>query len=217
MIDLYCERLGPGLWAEPVNALTNVGFLVAAWACWSLARRSGALTAPVVVLIALVGAVGVGSMLFHTFATPWARVLDVVPILLFQLHFLWLYTRGVVRLPRPASALAVAAVLAAALGARLFPSMLNGSLTYVPALLVLLGLGIYHLRFSKHAPAALIAAAGLFALSIVLRAVDSHACAYVEVGTHFLWHLLNAVVVYLAFRGLVANRPDERVLAGRDA
>lgn len=25
-IDIYCERLGPGLWAEPLNALTNAAF-----------------------------------------------------------------------------------------------------------------------------------------------------------------------------------------------
>ena len=29
-IDIYCERVGPGLWAEPVNALTNLSFLAAA-------------------------------------------------------------------------------------------------------------------------------------------------------------------------------------------
>jgi len=40
MIDLYCERLGPGLWAEPLNALTNLAFLLTALASWQLARRS---------------------------------------------------------------------------------------------------------------------------------------------------------------------------------
>ena len=36
MIDLYCERLSPGIWAEPINALTNLAFLVAAFAAWRL-------------------------------------------------------------------------------------------------------------------------------------------------------------------------------------
>jgi hypothetical protein len=36
-IDAYCERLGPGLWAEPLNALTNLAFIVAALICaWRL-------------------------------------------------------------------------------------------------------------------------------------------------------------------------------------
>ena len=29
-IDAYCERLGPGFWAEPLNAWTNLAFLLAA-------------------------------------------------------------------------------------------------------------------------------------------------------------------------------------------
>jgi hypothetical protein len=27
MIDVYCERIGPGLLAEPLNAVTNASFL----------------------------------------------------------------------------------------------------------------------------------------------------------------------------------------------
>jgi hypothetical protein len=30
MIDAYCERIGPGLLAEPLNALPNASFLIAA-------------------------------------------------------------------------------------------------------------------------------------------------------------------------------------------
>lgn len=30
-LDLYCERCSPDFWAEPVNALTNISFLVAAF------------------------------------------------------------------------------------------------------------------------------------------------------------------------------------------
>lgn len=28
-VDLYCERTGSGLWAEPANALTNLAFIAA--------------------------------------------------------------------------------------------------------------------------------------------------------------------------------------------
>ena len=39
-IDAYCERTDPGYWAEPVNALTNLAFLLAALIAW---RRSAGL------------------------------------------------------------------------------------------------------------------------------------------------------------------------------
>ncbi len=32
-VNSYCERTDPGFWSEPVNALTNAAFLVAAFVC----------------------------------------------------------------------------------------------------------------------------------------------------------------------------------------
>ena len=29
-VDNYCERLAPGFWGEPINAFTNLAFLIAA-------------------------------------------------------------------------------------------------------------------------------------------------------------------------------------------
>ena len=69
---IYCERLGPGLLAEPFNAVSNGSFLIAAWAAWTLARGTGGLSAGLRVLIALAASVGIGSGLWHTLATPWA-------------------------------------------------------------------------------------------------------------------------------------------------
>ena len=92
---IYCERLGPGLLAEPFNAVSNGSFLIAAWAAWSLARGTGGLSAGLRVLIALAASVAIGSGLWHTLATPWAMILDVVPIALFLIWTLWLYARTV--------------------------------------------------------------------------------------------------------------------------
>lgn len=69
-VDLYCERLGPGLLAEPLNAITNLAFFIAAWLLWRQSRIAGSLTGGVILLLALLVAFGVGSSLFHTFATP---------------------------------------------------------------------------------------------------------------------------------------------------
>jgi hypothetical protein len=207
MIDLYCERIGPGLWAEPLNALTNLAFLAVALLSWQLARRSGGLTGSVAVLIAIIATIGIGSTLFHTLATRWAWWLDILPILVFQLWFLWLYLHYVASW-RPASATAaVAAFLLAAIMARQFPEVLNRSLMYAPALLVLWMLGAYHARTAKRQPLALLVVGGVFTLSLLFRTIDETVCPYLPFGTHFLWHVLMAVVVYSAFRGLVANWP----------
>ena len=67
MIDLYCERLNAGFWAEPVNAFTNLSFLIAAITSWRLGSRQQSLTPGNYVLIGLMAAIGIGSGLFHTF------------------------------------------------------------------------------------------------------------------------------------------------------
>ncbi len=82
-MDAYCERLGMGILAEPLNAFPNVSFLLAAWAAWVLAGRVGALSVGVRVLIALGASVGVGSILWHTIPTMFTLLLDIVPILIF--------------------------------------------------------------------------------------------------------------------------------------
>src|SRR3972149_8535604 len=70
MIDLYCEVLGPGLWAEPLNALTNLAFLLTALASWQLARRSESGDGSLGSRITLMVAIGAGSAL----SRRWRRV-----------------------------------------------------------------------------------------------------------------------------------------------
>jgi hypothetical protein len=199
-LDLYCERVEPGPLGEPLNALSNAGFFIAAWALWRGARRRGAPGPVAWLLIGLVAAIGAGSTLFHVYADTRTHVLDTTPILLFQLCFLWCYCRRAMRLGAAASAFAVAAFLVVGLYARRFPDALNGSLAYAPALLVLLALGARHAVRAAPRRWDLAIAAGLLLVSLAFRTVDTALCDALPLGTHFLWHLFNAAVVFLCVR-----------------
>jgi len=201
-VDLYCERVGPGLWAEPVNALTNLAYLAAAWAVWRTDGRSSRGLRRW--LSAVLVAIAAGSALFHTVATPWARLFDETPILLFQLTFLWAYGTRVMGLARSTTTGVLGAFVMATVAARQLPHLLNGSLAYGPAFLLASGLGVYHYRTRTHDRSTLLIAVGLFAAAVVFRSVDNAVCQSVPIGTHFLWHLLTAVTLYLFSRGLVA-------------
>lgn len=211
-IDIYCERLGPGLWAEPVNAMTNLAFPLAALAGAVAARRAGLRQPALWALIVLAALIGVGSFLFHTHATPWAALTDVAPIWGFVLLYLVTFaTRVAAVRPLPlvlGSVLALAALIAAtaALRALLGPeavAALNGSEQYAPALLALMVFAaLLHHRRDPLAPH-IAAATGVFALSLAFRTADAHVCTAVPLGTHFLWHLLNATVIGLLLLALV--------------
>lgn len=215
MIDLYCERLGPGLLAEPLNTASNLAFFVAAVMAWRLARRLQALEPGITVLIALAVCVGTGSALFHTFATRWAQVLDVVPVLLFQVVFLGLYLRRSVRLSPAVSRILTAAFLAVCLLMLKAPPYLNGSLLYVPSLVVLSGLAIFHLRSHQPGPWLLAWASLVFGVSLGFRTLDLVLCPHVPRGTHDLWHLLNGCLLYLVMKTVILKRAASELKASR--
>lgn len=200
VIDGYCERMGPGFWAEPVNAVTNAAFLIAAAVTLILALRAGRMDGPVAWLVALMATIGVGSFLFHTFATVWAAMADTGPIGLFILSY---FAIAMNRFGGFSWGWSVALMLLFLLGMGLLSwafrvtigPYVGGSQSYFPAFLALLGVGLWLRARSHPAGAWLAAAAGVFAVSLTLRTIDQPLCEAWPVGTHFAWHLLNAVVL----------------------
>ena len=205
-MDAYCERTAPGLFNEPLNAITNASFLIAAWAAWLLAGRSGRLSAGLRVLIWLAASVGMGSILFHTVPNGWTLILDIVPILLFLVWFFWLYLRTVARTPTPLVLAAIVAFLAASASAPAFGNVLHGALYYTPALIFVLVLGVFHARERAEGRYLLLAAAGVYALALFFRTIDQEVCPGFPIGTHFLWHSLVGLTTYLGMRGLIFSR-----------
>jgi hypothetical protein len=219
-IDNYCERIGQGFWAEPLNAVTNAAFLVAAALALLEWRKAGGKDHASLWLIAVTAIVGIGSFLFHTFANRWSVLADVIPIAVFIYSYFLLAMRRYLGLARlMALAVTAAFVLVNMSFVRLwlgvFPGVtLNGSVGYVPAALALLGVAGLCLRLGAHqAGLALLWAAGIFAASLVLRTVDGAVCTALPVGTHFLWHVLNAVVLLILMRAAIAFRAADRAQA----
>ncbi len=200
-INAYCERTGPELFSEPVNLVTNGAFFVAAWFAWRAALAAGRLDWTMKLLIGLTVGVGVGSTAWHLFAQVWSVILDVAFITLFIVTYvgfaIWRYF-GATR--AEAGALAVA-FLFFANGLRQAAGVLPGWLTisagYFPALLTLTVCGGL-LRLRGH-PAGgwLLATAGVFVISLTFRSLDQPLCDAFPLGTHFMWHILNGVVLWM--------------------
>jgi len=206
-VDLYCERTSAAFWAEPVNALTNAAFLLAALAAFVQWWRAGGRDLPVLALILVLVAIGFGSFAFHTLATRGAAYLDVIPIAVFIYGYLALALRRFLALSWLATGLALGAFFAIAqiLPRQFPPATLNGSLEYVPALVVMLLLVWF---VSAQVRPAIWRAAVLFIVSLVLRTVDQVICSAFPLGTHFVWHLLNAAVLFVLLNAALAARAD---------
>lgn len=193
-IDGYCERLEPGYWAEPVNAVTNLAFVIAALIMWRRSRGVPIARALCVIL----GCIGVGSYLFHTHAQVWAAMADVIPIALFILLYLFAINRDVLGLPWWVALIATALFLPyAALTVPVWERVpiLGMSAGYVPVPVLIVIYAVF--LWSRHPQLArgFAIGAGILILSLLARSVDESLCAQLPVGTHFGWHLLNAVML----------------------
>ncbi|MFP5479748.1 MAG: ceramidase domain-containing protein [Alphaproteobacteria bacterium] len=193
-IDVYCERTGPEYWAEPVNAVTNAAFLLAGWVMW---RRTEGM--PVGrVLSALLVVIGLGSFLFHTHANRLTALMDVLPILGFILLYLYAATRDFLGLSRWWAAVAVVAFLPyAALTAPVFAALLplGSSSAYAPVPVLILAYAAVLWRRAPGTARGMALGAGILLVSLAFRTLDGPVCGALALGTHFLWHLLNALIL----------------------
>jgi len=81
-VDIYCERVSAAFWAEPINALTNIAFILAGlFALRMEAARNGrgiALTG----LLAILFAVALIAILSQVIGTAWALSASDAPMAL---------------------------------------------------------------------------------------------------------------------------------------
>lgn len=221
-VDLYCERVGTGLWVEPLNAWTNLAFPVAAALAWREARAVGQARPVVALLCVMAALVGVGSWLFHVFANHWSEWADVVPIWSFVAVFV-VVAVGLLGGVRPGWSAWIGAGVAAVLvivltattgddGSGTQADPLNGSGQYAPALAALVVLSVVTGRRGHPIRGWIWAGTLVFMAALTFRTVDLMVCPWWPNGTHFLWHLLNGTLVGLLLFGLIRTAPARRLL-----
>ena len=201
-LDEYCERVGPTFWAEPLNAVSNFAFLFAALLAFQMCRRQSA-GRGAFWLTGLVAAVGIGSFLYHTFANLWSMFADIIPIYLFQISLVVLYGAAFADHHGKPKSIGISVVLlffvALTVGFSKVPrEIANGSFAYASALITITVLAIGQYYASGRRSITLLLASALFAAAIVFRTMDGVVCQHFQLGTHFLWHGINAAVLFLA-------------------
>jgi Ceramidase len=194
-IDAYCERTSAAYWAEPVNALTNAAFLIAAVVMW---RRTAGLPLARAMSV-VIGVIGVGSYLFHTHANGLTASMDVGPILIFILLYIFAATRDLLAHGwRWAAGAVVAFFPYAALMVPAFDRVmpfLGSSAGYAPIPVLILGYAAALWRRAPDTARGMVVGAVILMVSLTFRTLDEPLCDQLPLGTHFLWHLLNGLML----------------------
>lgn len=189
----YCERTDFSYWSEPVNAVTNVAFVIAAAVVWPHTRGNALARLMVFVLVVI----GMGSFLWHTHASAWAGLLDVLPILAFILLYLFAATRDYLRAPGWLALVVTALFLPYAGGVSwtiglVWPAA-GANAAYFSVAVLIASYGVRLRR--KPVGRGLLGGAALLCVSLGFRMADASVCDGFAPGTHFMWHILNAAML----------------------
>lgn len=202
-LDMYCERAGEATaLAEPLNAFTNLAFIIAAYlvAHTLLVMRKSEHKRiwDVWVLVGTLGLIGFGSGAWHMFATHATLLMDVIPIGIFIHVYVWSFSMRILRFRWWEALMLWGAFQGGSmwLEANTSPDALNGTMMYVPTYLVLLFVAAVSFAKSNPAFGTLVKVIAVWTISLTFRTMDMGWCSAFPFGTHFLWHLMNAWVLY---------------------
>ena len=193
-IFFYCERTSSDILGEPINFFTNLFFII--FSVLLLFNKS-ILNKKYALLIFLIG---VGSMLFHSIPNRLTGFLDIFFIISFIFYYIFtLYIKLNIKKYISAIISIVFIVICFVFGIFSKNTLLGSSAFYLPIIFHMLFLYLYFLNNKKiymyHNLFLFILV--LFSFSLLLRSVDLYLCNLFFIGTHFLWHILNALVLYL--------------------
>ncbi len=195
MQSYYCESYD-GFLLEPINTLTNLAFFISAVLLLRLKSKHYSTN----IMSVLVFCIGLGSTIWHATQTGIGLAMDSGFIAILIVYYLWCYTRYIMHYKTAIAFLVIATTFAGIvmIGSLQPFGRWGQGLGYLSPLIVIVLIGWQ--RFQKgylYEAKTLWLGMGIFVLSLMFRSLDSWACAYVPVGTHPLWHLLNATVLYI--------------------
>lgn len=194
-LPFYCEREMLG--QEPINVISNVIFFIVAFVLWQKLKQSQSQDNKLKTLILLTVLIGIDSTLFHFFRTPVTLFLDALPIFIFILLFLYTFLAKTLKNhPKALLFTFLLAVFQTGLYIGGFREVHNASVRHlVNAFLFPLLLLLSYKYYSRQAKL-LVFAYISYLFAIGLRFLEPAICASFPIGTHFTWHIFNALVIY---------------------
>lgn len=205
-----CERTHPGALAEPLNVLSSFAFMLVAVMIYRFYHRHEDLERrwiwDIHALTSLTFIIGVNSVIFHSFPAPTTELMDTIPIVLFILLY---FVSVLFRIGKCNWFQAVVACVAFVGFSHVlvsqFPRAMNDSIGYLSSMLALIAIAVHlHLRARPSSQHYMLASI-IGVVSLFCRAIDHEICVDLPLGTHFLWHMLNATLLYILLKQIIRN------------
>lgn len=210
---MYCEKTIFETFFEPANSLSNLGFFVSSFCIYHFLTRSQKSLFHRYYFAIVVLCIAIGSFLWHFYPTKLTVILDSVPIFIFMLSFLIFYSSEIAK-TRFHSYWMIGFFFVfvpsfsylANLFVQTFFQTKISSMGYASVITYFLVLQIYNSFHKKTEISKAILISALFGCSIFFRAIDVPICQQFPLGTHFIWHILNSITLFLMVKLLYQIR-----------
>jgi hypothetical protein len=204
----YCELSRFGAITQPINVAGNLGFLILFFISWYKIGMHGLTMSALLIFI--------GSSLWHATLHPLGLVLDIVPILLWVIVYLWVISDKFIQ-KSWRILLIVIFLISALIITKVTPDIIPmRSGIFVGGSIALLTASFFAYRFNRHYAFLLIQSCFLLTLAIIARLADLSFCDIIPIGTHWLWHLLSAfaLIPLVTLLKLVQTKNQKKIIAG---
>jgi hypothetical protein len=205
-----CERDHGGMFAEPFNVLSSFAFLFVAVAIYRHYHRHEDIQRhwiwDIHALTFITFMIGINSIIFHAFPNPITELADTITIVLFIILYFWSVLFRIGRTTFFQALICfVAFVGFSHILVHQFPRALNDSIGYLSSMIALIMIAVHlHLK-ARPSSSHFLFAAIIGVVSLSCRVIDRELCDILPMGTHFLWHTLNATLIYILLKQLVRN------------
>lgn len=205
-----CERHALGFMAEPLNVVSNLGFIYVAIAIYRFYHKHedvmGRWIWDIHALTFLTFIIGFNSIIFHAYPNATTELMDTIPIVMFIMIY---FTSVLFRIGRTnvfqAGICLVAFVGFSHMLVAQFPRALNDSIGYLSSMIALIIIAVYlHLK-ARPSSTHFMLASIVGVTSLFCRAIDREICDMFPFGTHFIWHCLNATLLYILLKQIIRN------------
>ena len=199
---LYCEQPYCNAFFEPLNTLTNLFFILAGIVLLVKLKKRNRLNLFSGYFSIILITIGIGSFAWHFHRTSFSLASDSFPIMLFVISYLVAYVFYVTkklffRVLLILSFFAYTYLLGSLLRELNWSFLYHGGLSYGTAISYFAVMQIHNLYFKIPLVRQSLFITGVFLISLFFRQIDLMLCDSWGQGTHFVWHTLNALTLYL--------------------
>jgi hypothetical protein len=198
-LPTYCERLTSGFLGEPINLLSSFLYIVAALTAWRNLTNSNNIKHKnfLQLMCLLVALIGIGSALYHSYPNRTTLLLDALPIYVLLVSLLAFLVNKIVDSPIFTVCIIFVYISTLLLGSLVWPELANGSVRHIITITFLsVVLSLLYKKFPVLIKKLFLILV-LFIVSLIARSLDVMLCSSLTIGTHFIWHIINAFAVYL--------------------